>query len=63
MATPAQIRSINKYKKKNYKRVSLEIKKDDFAEVEKHIAKTNETVSGFIKRAIAEQMSRDNESL
>ena len=48
------------YRKKNLKRVSLELQLDFYEKLKKHTTTTNESVNGFIKRAINETMERDN---
>lgn len=48
------------YKKNNLKRVPLDLPIEKYHEVKTHSEKQNETVNGFIKRAIDETMDRDN---
>lgn len=48
------------YRKKNLKRISLEVQNDYYATIKAHTEKTNETVIGFIKRAINETIENDN---
>lgn len=55
-------KEINEYKKANYKRVSLELKKDFYNEIQEHIEETGESLNGFIKRAIKEQLKRDKKN-
>ena len=62
VATPAQNRATQRYKQKTYKRVALEIRKEDFSDIEEHIKKTKESLNGFIRRAIFETIERDDES-
>ena len=47
------------YKKNNLKRISLEVQKDFYAIIKSHTEKTNESVNGFIKRAITECIEND----
>ena len=49
----SRTQEINAYKKRVYKRFVLELKKEDFERVR---AATGETVSGFIKRVLAEHI-------
>lgn len=49
-----------KYKKENYKRIPLEVSKDKYEQIKEHAAANNETVNGFIKRAIDETIEHDN---
>lgn len=53
--------SINEYKKTNYKRFLLELPKEKFEQIKSHAKERSESVSGFIKRAIDEQIKRDSE--
>lgn len=45
---------INEYKKRVYKRFTLELKKADYERLRAAADAAGETVSGFIKRVIAE---------
>lgn len=47
------------YKKTNLKRVPLDLPLQKYEEVKSHCQERSETVNGFIKRAIEEQMKRD----
>lgn len=49
------------YVKKNLKRVPLEVPHDKYDQIKEHAVKHNESVNGFIKRAIDETMKNDNE--
>ena len=46
----------NDYKKQNYKRVSLELKKDAYEQLQAAAAAAGEPVNAYIKRAIAARM-------
>lgn len=48
------------YRKNKLKRVSLELPIEQYEIVKEHTKKTNETVNGFIKRAITETLKHDN---
>jgi hypothetical protein len=48
------------YKKKNLKRVPLDLPLEKYEEVKSHCQERSESVNGFIKRAIEETMKRDN---
>lgn len=52
----SRTREINEYKKRVYKRFVLELKKGDFERVSEAAAAGGETVSGFIKRVLAEHI-------
>lgn len=47
------------YKKAHLKRVPLELRHDEYAEVSEHAHSRGESVNGFIKRAISETMKND----
>lgn len=47
------------YKKKNYKRIPLDVSKEKYDQIKAHADHTKETVNGFIKRAIDETLERD----
>ena len=47
------------YRKKNLKRVSLELPIKDYEKIKQHTENTSESINGFIKRAINETMERD----
>ena len=48
------------YNKEHYKRVEIQISKEMYSNIEKHIEVMEETVSGFIKRAIEETIANDS---
>ena len=48
------------YAKENLKRIPLDVPKATYEEIKTHAAICKESVNGFIKRAIAETMERDN---
>lgn len=50
---------INNYKRNKYKRIAFELQKEKYEEVKSHCQERSESVNGFIKRAIDEQMKRD----
>lgn len=47
------------YAKENLKRIPLNVPKAFYAEIKAHTESREETVNGFIKRAISETMERD----
>lgn len=49
----------NNYKRDKLKRVPLELTKEKYEEVKSHCEERSESVNGFIKRAINEQLKRD----
>lgn len=57
----AQKRASLKYRSLHLKRVPLDLAIDKYEQVKAHAESREETVNGFIKRAIDETMERDNE--
>ena len=55
----ASTRAKNKYNAKAYDRIALQVKKGDRDRIRTHAEKQNESVNGFINRAIEETISRD----
>lgn len=52
---------VNKFKRDNYKRIALEVKKSDYEKIKDHADSRHETVNGFIKRAINETIDHDTQ--
>jgi len=50
------------YKRKNMKRVPLDMPNSDYVTLKEYTVTTGETVNGFIKRAIRETMERDRQN-
>ena len=48
------------YRKNKLKRIPLEVPHEYYQNIKEHTEKTNESVNGFIKRAINETIERDN---
>ena len=48
------------YAKDNLKRVPLDLQKEEYEQIKDHAAARSETVNGFIKRSIRQQIERDN---
>ena len=48
-----------KYAKEKYKRVPLDLKLEDYDKVKDHAETMNESINGFIKRAINETIAND----
>ena len=48
-----------KYAKEKLKRIPLDVPKEKYDEIKAHSETMQETVNGFIKRAIDEAMERD----
>lgn len=57
--TKAQQRAVTKYVKNKYDRLGLTIPKGDSDKIKAHAATRSESVNGFIKRAINQQIERD----
>ena len=56
----AQQKAVNKYMSENYDRVNLTLPKGQKEAIKAHAAARGESVNGFINRAIAGQIERDN---
>ncbi len=56
----AQQASVNKYVKSNYDRVNVTMPKGQREVIRAHAEAHGESVNGFINRAIAETIERDN---
>ena len=56
----ASTRAQNKYIAKAYDRINLTVPKGQKETIQAHAAAHGESVNGFIGRAIAETMARDN---
>lgn len=46
------------YKRKNMKRIPLDVQKNDYEEIKQAAEAVGETVNGFIKTAINERLAR-----
>ena len=55
----AQKKAVAKYNAKNYEQILLRVKVGMTEEIKAHAATHNESVNGYIKRAITETMERD----
>lgn len=53
--------AVKRYKAKSYSRVSLEMKKEEKELIKAHAEEMEETMNGFIKRAIKMAMEYDKE--
>ena len=51
-----------KYKKDNYKRIPLDVTKEYYEQIKIHAESMNESVNGFIKRAISECIKNDTKN-
>lgn len=51
----------NKYNAENYERISLNVPKGEKEVIREHAEAMDETLNGFINRAINETMERDQE--
>lgn len=58
----ARIEANNRYNAKAYDRINIAIKKGSKAKIQAHAESKGESLNGFIKRAIKETISRDNET-
>lgn len=60
MATNKKAQYDIEYKKKNLKRIPLDVPKAKYEQIKSYADSRGETVNGFIKRIIDETMERDN---
>lgn len=56
----ARIRANNKYNDKAYDRINIAVPKGQKDTIKAHAEARGESVNGFVNRAIAETMARDN---
>ena len=61
-ASKAQQKAVSKYMKNNYDEIKVRVEKGRKAQIQAHAEIQGESVNGFINRAIAETMERDQES-
>lgn len=57
-ASESQIKANKKYHAK-FARVVIRVSPEEKVAIEKHAEKTNESVNGFVQRAVREAMERD----
>ncbi len=50
------------YAREHIKRITLDMQKKDYDRLKDHVTNRQETVNGFIKRAINNQIDQDNKS-
>jgi hypothetical protein len=50
-----------RYAKEKYKRIPLDVTKEKYEQIKEHASDNNESLNGFIKRAIDETMERDQD--
>ena len=60
-ASKAQQKAVNKYMREKYDRVNLTMPKGKKERITEHVKKQDESLNGFINRAIDETMERDNQ--
>ena len=60
MSKQDKYKYITDYKKEHVKRIPLEVSKDKYDEIKDHADNRNESVNGFIKRAIDQTIESDN---
>lgn len=59
----SQQKAVHKYVKNNYDRINLTVYKGQREIIRNHAESQNETLNGFVNRAIAELMEREGEPL
>ena len=60
-ASKAQQKAVSKYMKNNYDEIKVRVEKGRKAQIQAHAEIQGESVNGFINRAIAETIERDQE--
>ncbi len=55
-ASKAQLSATIKYNKKTYKRVPLDLRREEYEKVKKHKEETGESINGFFRRMIKENL-------
>jgi predicted HicB family RNase H-like nuclease len=60
-ASKSQQKAVAKYMKNNYDEIKVRVPKGHKAEIEAHAQGENESLNGFINRAIDETIKRDGE--
>ena len=58
----SQRKAVRKYNEKAYDRLEISVTKGKKATLQAHAAERNESLNGFVNRAIDETMERDNQS-
>lgn len=59
MATSkAQVKATAKYKEKAYKRIPLDVRIEEYEELKKYVNEKGETINGFIRRIIKENIKQ-----
>lgn len=54
----AQLMATRKYKAKAYKRIPLDMRIEEYEALKKHTEKTGESINGFIRRVIRENIEK-----
>lgn len=63
MATSkAQIEATLRYKAKKYKRIPLDMKLEEYEALKQYTDKTGESINGFIRRIIKENIERNEKN-
>lgn len=57
-STEAQKKASIKWQRENYKRIPLDVTKDQYQKIKDFADSEGESVNGFIKRAISEAMEK-----
>lgn len=56
----AQIKATARYKAKAYKRIPLDVRIEEYEELKKYTDKTGESINGFIRRIIRENIKKSS---
>ena len=57
--TEAQLRATAKYKAKNYKRIPLDVRIEEYEELKQAADKAGESVNGYIKEALRRRIESE----
>lgn len=58
--SPSQRKAVAKYNAANYDRIELRVEKGQKETIKAHAERRGETLNGFVNRAIAEAIERDD---
>lgn len=61
--TEAHKRATMKYQKENYIQLNIRLAPETRKEIDDHVVYTGETMTKFVKRAIAETIERDRQAI
>ena len=62
MKDPNKAKYDAKYAKENYHRIPLEVRKDKYEEIKKAASDNEESINGYIKKAIDDRLNKDKKN-